>query len=134
MVDSTGFGETAANEAVTNIISGGATVHLLGGGDTMSYSDTGTEVSNKSDAEVSVAEADFTITAATGFSDVTTLENDNELDFGTQDIGTVDEIVIQNDADTDLWIVADEPNNPDLTGEDVTIAAGTTLYELGNPT
>jgi len=64
---------------------------------------------------------------------VTTLENNNELDFGSPDIGTVDNIVVQNNTDGDLWLLADEPNNPELTGEDVTIPAGTTMYELGNP-
>lgn len=128
----TGFNETAATEAVTNVISGGATVHLFGGGSTAAYSDTATEVTNKSDATVQVAEADFTITTPTDFSGSTTLENDNDLDFGSLSIGTVDDIVIQNDANGDIFVVGDEPNNPDLTGEDVTLPAGTTLYELGN--
>jgi len=128
----TGFNETAAIEAITNVISGGATVHLYGGGDTGAYNDTATEVTNKSDAQVSVAEADFTINTPADFTGSATLSNDNELDFGTPSIGTVDDIVIQNDTNGDLFIVGDEPNNPDLTGEQVTLPAGTTLYELGN--
>ena len=133
MSDTTGFNETAATEAITNVISGGATVHLFGGGDTGAYTDGETDVSDKSDAEVSVPEADFTITTPTDFSGVATLENDVELDFGTPEIGVVDDVVIQNDANGDLFVLGDEPNNPDLTGEQVTIPAGTTLYELGNP-
>lgn len=130
--DTTGFNETAASTAATNVISGGATVHLIGGGDTVAYTDTATEIGNKSDASVAVAEADFTITTPTDFSGSTTLENNNDLDFGTPDIGVVDDIVIQNDANGDLFVVGDEPNNPDLTGEQVTLPAGTILYELGN--
>lgn len=133
MPSTTGAGETLATDMVTDLISGGATVHLLGGGDTMNYSDTGTEVTNKSDTTVQVAEADWTITSPADFSGTTDLSNDNELDFGTPSIGTVDQIVIQNDTNGDLWVVADEPNNPDLTGENVTISAGTTMYQLGNP-
>lgn len=130
--DTTGFNETAAEEAITNVISGGATVHLIGGGDTVAYTDTATEISNKSDDSVSVAEADFTITTPDDFSGSATLENDNDLDFGTPAIGVVEDIVIQNDSDGDLFIVGDEPNDPDLTGEQVTLPAGTTLYEFGN--
>ena len=133
MSDTTGFNETAATEAITNVISGGATVHLLGGGDVGEYTDGGGDIDTKSDAEVSVAEADFTITTPEDFDGVATLENDNELDFGTPEIGVVDDVVIQNDANADLFVVGDEPNNPELTGEQVTLPAGTTIYELGNP-
>lgn len=132
MSDTTGFNQTAAEEAITNVISGGATVHLFGGGDTGEYTDGGADIDTKSDAQVSVAEADFTITTPEDFSGNATLENDNELEFGTPDIGTVDDIVIQNDANGDLFVLGDEPNNPELTGEEVTIPAGTTLYNLGS--
>ena len=133
MTDTTGFGENAAEAAIQNVISGGATVHLLGGGDTAAYGDSGADIDTKSDASQAVAEADWTINTPADFSGVATLENDNEIDFGEQDIGTVDDIVIQNDADGDVWVLADEPDNPDLTGEDVSIPAGTTIYSLGNP-
>lgn len=132
MSNTTGFNETAATEAITNVIAGGATVHLYGGGDTGDYTDGATEVGSKSDAEVSVAEEDFTITTPADFSGVATLENDNELNFGTPEIGVVDDVVIQNDANDDLFVLGNEPNNPELTGEEVTLPAGTILYELGN--
>lgn len=132
-INDTGAGENLAQAMVEQLISGGATVHLLGGGDTMTYTDGDTELTSKSDSTVQVAEADWTITNPADFSGTTDLSNDNELDFGTPSIGTVDQIVIQNDTNTDQWVVADEPNNPDLTGENVTIAANTTMYELGNP-
>ena len=130
----TGANDALADAMITELISGGATVHLIGGGATMSYTDGATEISTDSDAEVAVAEADWTISVPADFSGTATLENDNELDFGSPSIGTVDQIVIQNDSNTDYFVLADEPNDPDLTGENVTIAAGTTMYELGNPT
>jgi len=133
MSSDTGFNDTAAEEAITNVISGGATVHLYGGGDTAEYTDGGNEVDAKSDAQVSVDEADFTITTPESFDAVTTLSNDNDLEYGDLSIGVVDDVVIQNDANPDIFIRGDEPNNPDLTGEDVTLPAGTTLYEFGNP-
>jgi len=129
----TGFNDAAADAAIDQIISGGVTVHLLGGGDTLNYSDGSTEISNKSDAQVSVAAADLSISSPADFSGVTTLSNDNELDFGSPNIGVVDDIVIQSDSNADRAIRANEPDNPDLTGENVTIPVGTTLYELGNP-
>ena len=128
----TGFNETAAIESITNVISGGATVHLIGGGDSVLYTDGADEIDTKSDAEVSVDEADFTITTPTDFTGSATLENDNELAFGSPSIGVVDDIIIQNDANGDLFVVGDEPNDPDLTGEQVTLPASTTIYELGN--
>lgn len=129
----TGYNDTAAEDAVRNVISGGATVHLLGDGDTAEYTDGETEINDKSDAQVSVDEADFTITTPTNFSGATTLENDNDLEYGALSIGTVDDIVIQNDANPDQFIRGDEPNDPELTGEEVTLPAGTVLYEFGNP-
>jgi len=129
----TGAGDNMAQHLLGEIIAGGITIHLLGGGDTMSYTDGSTEVSNKSDASADVAEADVTINAAGGFGGTATLTNDNQVSFGSQSIGTVDEIVIQNQNNTDRWVVLDETNDPNLTGEDVNISANTTLYEFGNP-
>lgn len=131
--DTTGAGESLAEEMSGRVIEGGATIHLLGGGDNALYSDTGADIDTKSDASVAVAEADWTITTPSDFNGVVELFNDNELNFGELSIGTVDDIVIQNDANGDLWLLADEPNNPELTGEEVSIAAGTTIYEFGNP-
>lgn len=129
----TGFNNQASIEAINNIISGGATVHLIGGGQSVNKSDTSTELSNKSDDTVDVAESNFSITTPSDFSGVTTLQNDNELDFGTPSIGVVDDLVIQNQSNGDLFVVGDEPNDPELTGEQVTLPPNTVLYELGNP-
>lgn len=128
-----GYNESAAVQEPETVISGGITVHLFGGGSTLNYSDTATEISNKSDASVNVARTALTVTTPADFTGVTTLENDNVIDFGSQSIGTVDDIVIQSQSNTDRAIRADEPNNPDLTGEDVSIPANTVLYEFGNP-
>lgn len=132
MTDTTGFGAAAAEAAIQNIIDGGATIHLYGGGDVSLYEDTEAEITAKSDAEISVDEADFTITTPADFSGEATLENNNDLEFGPLSIGVVDDVVIQNNVNGDLFISGDEPNNPELTGEDVTLAAGTTLYRFGN--
>jgi hypothetical protein len=129
----TGYNDAAAIAAAEQIVSGGATVHLFGNGDTLNYTDGATEVSNKSDASVSLAQADTNVSAASGFAGVTTLENTVQLNFGSQSIGVVDQIVIQNDTNTDQLLLIDEPNDPDLTGEDVTLPANSTLYEFGNP-
>lgn len=133
-VSATGAGQNLAVEMLMDVIAGGATVHLIGGGETMAYTDGATELTAKSDASVSVAELDWTITPPAGFNGVATLANDAELDFGSPNIGVVSEIVIQNNTNGDLWLVADEPTDPNLTGEAVTIAAGTQMYEFGNPT
>lgn len=128
----TGAGENLAQRMVEQVITGGATVHLYGGGATANYSDTSTEISSKSDATVQVAEADWTITTPADFSGTVTIENNNELNFGSLDIGVVDQVVIQNDVNADDFVLAQEPNDPNLTGESVSISAGTTIYEFGN--
>ena len=130
--NTTGAGENLAHKMVEQVINGGATIHLFGGGDTANYSDGSADVDSKSGAEESVAEADYSVNTPADFSGGTELVVDVEVDFGATDIGTVDDIVVQNDTDGDLWLVGDEPNNPELTGEDVVIEAGTTIYEFGN--
>lgn len=131
MTDSTGFGETSAQSAIQNVTSGGVTVHLCSSAP--SYSDGASGITSVSEASTNVAETDVTVNNATGFADTATLTNDNEISFGSQSVGTITHIVIQNQNDGATWILADETNDPDLTGEDVTLPADTTLYEFGNP-
>lgn len=131
MTSSTGFNESAAQSAAEVITSGGVTIHLCT--TTLNYSDGATAVSSASASSANVAEADLTITTPSGFAGTTTIENDNEVAFGTVDAGTIVEIVIQNQNTGDIFVLADEPNDPDTTGEDVNLPANTTLYELGNP-
>lgn len=138
-VNSTGFNESAAQAAIQNVIAGGAEIHLIGGGDTMAYQDTATELDNKSaegesgsQESETVAEDAFSIETPTDFSGTAILKNDNDVAFGTPAIGVVNDVVVANQSSRDLMIVGNEPNNPDLTGEEVTLPADTTLYELGN--
>jgi hypothetical protein len=128
-----GANETAAQTLAALVFSGGATVHLLGGGETLNYSDTSTELNSKSDATASLAESDVSISTPSSFSGVTTATLTTDLSFGSLSIGTVDQIVIQNATNQSRLILADEPNDPNLTGEDVTLPSGTTLYRFGNP-
>jgi len=128
-----GANATAAQALATLVFSGGATVHLLGGGETLNYNDTSTELNSKSDATASLAESDVSISTPSSFSGVTTATLTTDLSFGSLSIGTVDQIVIQNATNQSRLILADEPNDPNLTGEDVTLPSGTTLYRFGNP-
>jgi hypothetical protein len=128
-----GYNDSAAQAAVNTVFSGGATVHLLGGGSTLNYTDTSTELNNKSDATASLAEGDVSISTPSSFSGVSEASTSTQLDFGSPNIGTVDQIVIQNDANPDQMLLIDEPNDPDLTGENVTLPSGSTLYQFGNP-
>ena len=130
MTDETGFGEQAAQAAVENITDGGVTIHLCT--QSVAYGDDSADIDSKSDAQEDVAEGDLTINAATGFDDAQTLELAADVAYGSLDIGTVEDVVIQNQADGDLWILADEENSPELTGEEYTIESGEILHELGH--
>jgi len=136
MSQTSGFNQTAAQSAIDNIIAGGADVRLMTS--QLDYGDTNTELGNKevsaADYTVkSIAEADWNVTFDTT-TNTATVENANEISYGQieNDWGTVLDIAI-HDPTTDEFIIADEPNEPDLTtGEDVSFAAGDITYTLGN--
>ena len=136
MSQTSGFNQTAAQSAIDNIIAGGADVRLMNS--QLDYTDGDTELGNKevSAADYTVkniAEADWTVSFDSS-TNTATLENANEISYGqiNNDWGTILDIAIQ-DPTTDEFIIADEPNQPDLTtGEDVSFAAGDLSYTLGN--
>lgn len=131
---SDGAGENMAAHLVGEIIKNGVTLHLYGQGETASYSDGATEVSNKSDAQADIAAADMTVATPTDFSGTTTITVNVDVAFGPTDIGIIDDAVIQDQTNTDRWVSGNVPDNPDTTGEDVTLPSGTVVYEFGNPT
>ena len=136
MSQTSGFNQTAAQSAIDNIIAGGADVRLMTS--QLDYNDGDTELGNKevsaADYTVkSIAEADWTV-SFDATTNTATLENANEISYGQieNDWGTILDIAI-HDPTTDEFIIADEPNEPDLTtGEDVSFAAGDITYTLGN--
>lgn len=130
-----GLNQTAAQSAINLIIAGGADVRLMT--TAVNYDDTQTELDTKevgaSDyAAVNVAEADWT-TTPDATAENTTLENGALIDYGQaqNDWGTVVDVVVHDPA-TDEFIIADEPNDPNITlGEEVSIPAGSLTYTLG---
>lgn len=131
----TGLNATTAQDAVELIISGGADVRLFNTG--LNYDDVGAdldtkEVDNADYTAVSVAEADWNVTIDTANQELT-LTNANEVSFGTasSDWGVVVDAAIHNPG-TDQFIIADEVNDPDITGgEDVSFPSGEISYVLG---
>ena len=130
MSDTTGFGETAAQSAVENITDGG--IEILLATTAVNYTDSATDIDTKTDASETVTEANVTITPPADFSGTVDLTNDNAVEFGALSIGVVEEVVIRSQTDNEQWVLADETNNPELTGEEYTIEADTVLYSLGN--
>ncbi|OYR79321.1 hypothetical protein DJ84_18375 [Halorubrum ezzemoulense] len=132
MSTESGLNQTAAQAAIDLIISGGADIRLMG--QAVDYGDTATNLDSKevdtsgNYSSISVSEADFSTVAGTGILE---LQNDNVLDWGALDVGTITDVVI-HDPGTDQFIRADEINDPETTGEQVTIPADTVLYTLGN--
>lgn len=131
----TGFNATTAQEAVDLIIAGGADVRLFN--TSLDYDDVEAdldtkEVDNADYTSVNVAEADWNVTVDTANQELT-LTNANEVSFGTanSDWGIVVDAAIHNPG-SDLFIIADEVNDPDITGgEDVSFPAGEISYVLG---
>ena len=136
MSQTSGFNQTAAQSAIDNIIAGGADVRLMTS--QLDYNDGDTELGNKevsaADYTVkSIAEADWNVTFDST-TNTATLENANEISYGeiNNDWGIIVDFAIQ-DGSTDEFIIADEPNQPDLTaGEDVSFPAGAITYTLGD--
>ena len=136
MSATTGFNQTAAASAIDNIIAGGADIRLVT--EQLEYGDGDAELGTKEvtagDYTVqTVAEADWNVTFDAA-NNTATLENANEIAYGEieNDWGTIVDFAIQ-DPGTDEFIIADEPNNPELTtGEDVAFSAGAISYTLGN--
>jgi hypothetical protein len=136
MSQTSGFNQTAADSAIDNIIAGGADVRLMTS--QLGYNDTNTELGNKevsaADYTVkSIAEADWTV-SFDATTNTATLENANSISYGTinNNWGEILDIAIQ-DPTTDEFIIADEPDTPNLTsGEDVSFPAGSITYTLGD--
>lgn len=127
-VTDSGLNESAAVAAIQDVIDGGVDIHLLT--TQGSYTDSSTEIINKSEAVVSVAESEFSISPATDFTDTTVLTVTSDVEFGAQSIGVVESVAILGSDDE--AIIGIEEDTPDLTGELYTLPAGTVLYEVGN--
>jgi hypothetical protein len=136
MSQTSGFNKTAAQSAIDNIVGGGADVRLMTS--QLDYTDGDTELGNKevsaADYTVkSIAEADWTVSFDSS-TNTATLENANSISYGEiqNDWGVIVDIAIQ-DPGTDEFIIADEPDTPELTtGEDVSFPAGDLTYTLGD--
>jgi hypothetical protein len=122
-----GFNREAARAAINNIISGGVDIHLLS--QQGNYTDGSTEINNKSEKSISVPESDLKITDASDLSGTTKLEAANDISFGETDVGTIVDVAIISGENV---IIGNEPNTPDLTGEEYLIEQGDVLHEIGN--
>jgi len=134
--NSTGVNDTEAQHLLGEIIANGVTVHLCSSAP--AYTDGATGVSSASEASQNVASSALTTNAASGFSDVATITNDNDIVFdvsGTTTSTTITHVVLQDQTNTDRFVLSDETNDPDIGSlDEYTISSGTVLYELGNPT
>ena len=130
----TGFNETASDEAIEQVIGGGADVRLMT--TDVDYDDTSGDLDTKEvdgdgyEAQT-VDETDWTV-SHDATEEEATLQNDAEVDFGTagDDWGTVVDVVI--DGGDDGFIITDEESDPEITeGEQVSIDPEGITYTLG---
>ena len=135
MTDTTGAGDNMAQHFLGEAIANGVNIHLLSSA--VNYADGDTEIQAASEASEAVGSAALTTNSATGFNDVATITNDNDVVFdvsGITDSTTITHLAIQDQTNTDRFLLSDETNNPDIGELDTyTIDANTTLYEFGNP-
>jgi len=135
MSSESGLNETAAEYAIDGIVDPDADVRLfttaLNYDDTASDLDT-KEVSAADYTSVNVPITDWSI-AFDNTNNEATVENAVEVDFGEteNDWGTVVDVAIHQSG-TDRFIIADEPNDPEITtGEQVSFPVGDITYTLG---
>lgn len=135
MSSESGLNETAAEYAIDGIVDPDADVRLfttaLNYDDTESDLDT-KEVSAADYTSVNVPITDWDI-AFDNTNNEATVENAVEVDFGetANDWGTVVDVAIHQSG-TDRFIIADEPNDPEITtGEQVSFPVGDITYTLG---
>ena len=135
MSSESGLNETAAEYAIDGIVDPDADVRLfttaLNYDDTASDLDT-KEVSAADYTSVNVALADWDVNFDATNNEAT-LQNGVEVDFGEteNDWGTVVDVAIHRPG-TDRFIIADEPNDPEITtGEQVSFPVGDITYTLG---
>ena len=134
--NNSGANDTLAQHLLGEIIANGVTIHLLSAD--QSYTDGNTELTADSEATQNVTAANLTTNSATDFTDTATITNDNDVVFDVSGISastTITHIAIQDQTNTDRFVLSDETNDPDIgTIDTYTISSGTVLYELGNPT
>lgn len=132
---------SGANDSLTQhllgeIITNGVTIHLLSADQT--YTDGNTELTADSEATETVAAADLTTNSAADFTGTATITNDNDVAFDVSGITsstTITHLAIQDQTNTDRFVLSDETNDPDIgTLDTYTIESGDVLYDFGNPT
>ena len=135
MTDSTGANDDMAQHFLGESIANGLNIHLLSSA--VGYTDGDTEIQAASEASEAIAAADLTTNSATGFDDQATITNDVDVVFdvsGITESTTITHLALQDQTNTDRFLLSDETNNPDIGDLDTyTIEAGTELYEFGNP-
>jgi len=109
-----GRNQTGRNNDITKYQ--GQTVHLIASSNEVADSDTQTELNNKSQASLSTTDSDWTI-SHDNTAGTTTLENANELNFGSQSGYTHTQTVIESSG-TDEFIIALESSSNNFTGEE----------------
>jgi len=122
-----GQNQQSRNEKATEFQ--GGTVHI--NDSTNAISDSETSIS--SNASASTADSDWTITHDNA-NGTTTLENSNEIGFGSPSGFTIDQIVIESPSTTGNFIIDDSPTgDTDLSGDgSLSIPAGNLTYTFGS--
>ena len=130
MTDTSGFSADGQVQAIETVISGGADLALLPDGHAVGHGDSASDVQSAAAVSETVPEGDFDVSPGSGFNDAATLSLNSDVEYGEVDEGVLTDFAVVGDT---AWILGEEiEDSPDTTGEEVTIPAGQTLYEIGN--
>lgn len=120
-----GLNQNARTDKVDEFV--GGTVHLLD--TTVNDGDGDTELQANSEASQTTDAGDWNVSHDNN-AGTSTLENTSEIDFGSQDGFTVNQIVIQSTVNVDELILTPGDESV-LTGEETSIEPNNLTYTLG---
>jgi hypothetical protein len=131
MSSDTGASKQSHSATIDRIFATGSGVEVKLMGTEVSYGDGAGELDNKQiGPNASTADADWDVTYDANNRTVT-VTNSVEVDFGSTNVGTVLQIVLDPEDGSEEYVVVDEPNDPQLTGEEYSYPAGEIEYVLG---
>jgi hypothetical protein len=131
MSSDTGASKQSHSATIDRIFATGSGVEVKLMGTEVSYGDGAGELDNKQiGPNASTADADWDVTYDASNRTVT-VTNSVKVDFGSTNVGTVLQIVLDPEDGSEEYVVVDEPNDPQLTGEEYSYPAGEIEYVLG---
>jgi hypothetical protein len=129
MSTETGASKQAHQFFVQEVFGNGVELKLMG--EKVSYSDGAGVIDDKQvGTNLSTDASDWNISYDSTTREVT-VTNAVEMNYGETNVGTVNQLVADPEDGSEHYVVIDESNNPQLTGEKYSFPPGDIEYVLG---